>query len=188
MKKPRRKKCKECNNLFTPSYSSLQVCCSTKCAIAYSKKKKEYTKKELEKGFIERKQRASLESLKKSVANTCHLYIRLRDANKPCISCGIPYKKDFDAGHFYSAGKFSNLKYNEYNINGQCIQCNRMNEGMHESYRLYLVEKIGHEELDELDRLASEYMKTDFKWNREELLELRNYYKEKIMQLKTNKQ
>ena len=185
MKQPRRKKCKQCLILFRPTYSTLQICCSPKCAIEYSNRKKQEIANDLEKGFIERKQRNSLESLKKTVTTVCHLYIRLRDENKPCISCGIPYKNDFDAGHFYSAGKFSNLKYNEHNINGQCIQCNRKKEGMHESYRMYLVEKIGHEALDKLDFMAAEYLKDGFHWNREILTEIKNYYKLKIKELKT---
>ena len=141
------------------------------------------TRKELEQGFKDKSQRGKIEALKKSVVDICHLYIRLRDEGKPCVSCGIPYKSDFDAGHFYSGGKFSNLKYNENNIHGQCIQCNRMNEGMHEHYRLYIVERIGHSNLDELDRQASQYLKTSFKWDRQELTKIRNYYKLKIKKL-----
>lgn len=187
--KQKRKRCKGCGELFTPYYSTLQIACSPTCALKYSKESKKEVKekndKALEKAFIEKNQRQKLAALKKSVTDICHLYIRLRDENKPCISCGIPYKPDFDAGHFYSGGKFSSLKYDEDNINGQCIQCNRMNEGMHESYRLYLVERIGHENLDRLDKAAADYMQTDFHWDRDELIRLRNYYKQKIKTLKS---
>lgn len=142
-------------------------------------------RKELDSLKKETKNRQGLTTLIKSVAKVCHEYIRLRDVNKPCISCGTQYKNDFDAGHFYSAGKFSNLKFNEFNINGQCIQCNRFNEGNEANYRINLPERIGLNALDELDFLAAEYKKqSSFKWDKEDLKEIKSYYKNKIKKLK----
>ena len=142
-------------------------------------------RKELESLKKETKNRQGLTALIKSVVKVCHEFIRLRDKGKPCISCGTSYKADFDAGHYYSAGKFSNLKFNEYNIHGQCIQCNRYNEGNELNYRLYLPERIGLKKLDELDFLATEYKRLNcFEWNREDLKEKKNYYKQKIKNYK----
>jgi len=129
------------------------------------------------------KENKSLEALKKTVVNLCHKYIRLRDTGKPCASCKTGYKSDFDAGHYYSAGKYSNLKFNEYNIHAQCIQCNRYKEGNLESYRLNMPNIVGPDRLKELDQLADRYKKEVFKWDRQELINLGNYYKKLIKTL-----
>lgn len=187
MLKIRKRRCKECNEPFTPTFSTVQSVCSPKCAIAYSSKKdkqvKEKNKVELDKMFIEKKQREGLTTLIKSVVTTCHLYIRLRDTNKPCISCGTAYKDDFDAGHFYKAELFSSLKFDERNINGQCIQCNRREEGNLNDYELNLPERIGKFEFTTLQDRAYESRHKTFKWDREKLIEIRNYYKTKIKTL-----
>jgi hypothetical protein len=140
-------------------------------------------RKDLEIAKTEKKERSSLSALKKSVVDVCHLYIRTRDKGKACASCNAPYKLDFDAGHFYSAGKYSNLKFNEHNIHGQCIQCNRFKEGNLESYRVNIVNIIGSDVLLELDKLASDYKKDNFKWDRLQLIEIRNYFRKKLKEL-----
>ena len=129
------------------------------------------------------KENKSLESLKKTVVNLCHKYIRLRDEGKPCISCNAPYKSTFQAGHFYSAGSYSNIKYNEYNINGQCEQCNLREYGNVNGYNIGLPKRIGANRVNELHLLASDYKKEDFKWDRQELLRIGNYYKKLIKEL-----
>ena len=112
--------------LCTSCYSSFLITTDagkqmlSKAIITAKKPRKDYNDM-----VIATKENKSLESLKKTVVNLCHKYIRLRDVGKPCVSCKVPYKSDFDAGHCYPAGKYSNLKFNEYNIHGQCIQCNR---------------------------------------------------------------
>ena len=85
--KQKRKKCKNCKKYFKQVYSTLQVCCSTKCAIEYSKKKANKVKKDLEDAKIQDANKKTLQTLKNNVMNACHKYIRLRDKNKHCISC-----------------------------------------------------------------------------------------------------
>ena len=53
-------------------------------------------------------------------------YIRKRDENKPCITCGKYSKKD--AGHFISR-RFEATRFDEKNVHGQCIKCNRFEYG-----------------------------------------------------------
>ena len=53
-------------------------------------------------------------------------YIRKRDENKPCITCGKYGKKD--AGHFISR-RFEATRFDEKNVHGQCIKCNRFEYG-----------------------------------------------------------
>ena len=176
------KKCRNCGKSFKQTYSTLQVCCSTGCAVSYSKSKKKESKKELDKVREDIKSQITLAKLIKSTVEMCHKYIRLRDQNKPCVSCLTNYKKDFDAGHFYPAGKFSNLKFDENNIHGQCIQCNRRNEGNIANYRVNLNKRLTSEEIHDLDLKASEYKKDSFKWDRSELNKIKREYSLKIKQ------
>lgn len=141
-------------------------------------------RREIEKAEKERKQRHRLGTLLKNVRNVCHEYIRERDKYKPCISCGEPWNERHQAGHFYKAELFSTLKFNEYNINGQCEGCNIRKDGNESQYRVNLPSRIGLEKYRELEHLASLEKKTDHKWEREALIEIRKYYKQKLKELK----
>lgn len=139
--------------------------------------------KDLEIASQERKQKNRLESLKVNVRTVCHNYIKLRDKNKPCISCGQPWHKDFHAGHFYKAELYSSLKYDEQNIHGQCQGCNLRKEGNLSPYAVSLPNRIGAVLFKELNDKAALEKQTNFKWDRQTLAEIRKYYQLKIKQL-----
>jgi hypothetical protein len=138
----------------------------------------------MEKAIEENKHRVKLSYLLTNTKNICHEYIRLRDKNKPCVSCGIPYKEDFQAGHFYKAELFSNLKFDEKNISGQCKQCNLRKEGNESGYRVGIIQRYGDEYLKYLDDKAKYYKQNHFEWDKLELVEVREYYKAKLKELK----
>ena len=72
-------------------------------------------------------------------------YIRLRDKDKPCISCKNMLKGKFDAGHFYSVGNYPGLRFNEDNVHGQCVHCNQWRGGNLHEYKDNLKIRIGEE-------------------------------------------
>jgi len=85
-------------------------------------------------------------------------YIRLRDRNKPCVSCGSnPNDSDlmtgsrFDAGHYRSRGSASHLRFNLLNIHKQCVKCNRFNSGNAVDYRIELIRRIGENNVTKLE-------------------------------------
>jgi len=90
--------------------------------------------------------------LKDRAVSVFNKFIRLRDEGQPCISCG-KYKK-LQAGHYYSAGKHENLRFEEDNVNGQCLQCNYYLSGNLLNYREGLIKKIGIERVERLDLLS----------------------------------
>lgn len=106
------------------------------------------------------------------VRERTHLLVRIRDKGKPCISCGQPWNKDFQAGHFYKAELYSSLRFDTKNIHGQCQYCNLRKEGNENGYRLGLKERFGEAILEELDSKAEAYRKSDFKWSKGELIQL----------------
>ena len=138
----------------------------------------------LEKARADKSIKNTLEALKKSVMTVCHKYIRLRDKYKPCISCNAIWNADFQAGHFYKAELYSNLKFNSKNINGQCRKCNLRKDGNEAGYRKGLIERFGVGHVNRLDKKALDYRSQDFKWDREKLKEERTIYNEMYNEIK----
>jgi len=139
---------------------------------------------EIEEGIKQKKQRISLQYLKNNTTAIVHKYIRLRDKGKSCISCGIEWSNNFQAGHYYKAELYSSLKYNEFNINGQCMTCNIRKEGNLNLYAINLPKRIGEKNFDKLNKLASLDKKNQFKWDREDLIKIKNHYKNLIKKMK----
>ena len=110
--------------------------------------------------------------LKKKAQIVFNAWIRKRDAEKRCVSC--PGKVE-QAGHFYSAGHYNHLRFDERNVQGQCIRCNYHLHGNLISYRVELEKRIGKEALEELDNLANS--RTLFKDDRFYLIEIIEKYK-----------
>ena len=134
MRSIKNKKCKECGGNFTP-FKTTQVVCGAKCATKLAEAK---VWKERKKVMIENtRTRTEWLALLQIIFNK---YIRLRDANKPCISCDRPLTSKFDAGHFFSVGRYPNLRFCEDNVHGQCVHCNQHLHGNHLEYN----ERIQH--------------------------------------------
>lgn len=101
-------------------------------------------------------------------------WIRLRDAEKGCISCqtGRPQ----NAGHFYHAHLYSALRFNEINVQGQCVPCNLSKAGNPEGFRRGLIRRYGEKKVLLLDSAA----RAKKKWTKTELeLIIKTYSNEK---------
>lgn len=172
------KKCVICKTPFTPRFSSLQkVCESPKCMIAFAEKQK---KKDWE---AEKKQR--LEKLmttsdwRNLLQKTFNTYIRERDKELPCISCGVNVTNGH-ASHFWSVGSYPNLRFDELNVHKSCEKCNTHLHGNLTEYALRLPIRIGQDKFDEL----SERRNKELKLSVDEIKDLIKVYREKIKELK----
>src|SRR5437763_1216591 len=112
-----------------------------------------------------------LPKLKAKAVIVFNNYIRTRDRDLGCISCG---GRVDHAGHYLSAGQHSALKFHEHNVNGQCVGCNNFRHGNSIYYRMGLVEKIGEVAVKELEQEARD--NNIKKWSRTELEEIINRY------------
>ena len=110
-------------------------------------------------------------------------FIRLRDKDKPCISCGKPGY--LQAGHFYSVRMYDGLRFNEDNCHGECPRCNGFYDMHLLSYAANIKDRIGGDEFIILQYLASAYKRDGYRWTRSELLEKLEYYKQKLNELKS---
>jgi len=176
MKLIKQKKCKECGNDYTP-FKTTQVVCSPKCASILAEKK---VWKEKKKIMIENtRTRTEWLAIAQSVFNK---YIRLRDKDKGCISCGKQLTGIFDAGHFFSVGGYPNLRFNENNVHGQCKHCNLHLHGnlVEFDYRLY--DRIGKIEYSKLFNARGDSLKLTLI----EIQELIKEYKLKIKEYGKN--
>lgn len=90
--------------------------------------------------------------LKEKAQIVFNAWIRNRDKDLPCISCGS-YNTEH-ASHFYSCGKHTNLRFNEDNVHLACKKCNYFLHGNLIEYRKNLIKKIGIERVEKLDMWA----------------------------------
>ena len=109
-------------------------------------------------------------------------WIRMRDANNSCISCGQIDSDIWDAGHFKKAELYTGLIFDERNTAKQCRKCNVYLNGNEGEYRKRLIEKFGPEWVLKLDEDADKLRQ--YKWSREELIEIKNKYLHKIKEFK----
>ena len=136
------------------------------------------TKKELKEKLKTKK------DYEKELERIFNKYIRLRDRNEPCISCGAKaHTYKLTAGHYFPAGSYKNIRFDEDNVHSQCwYNCNRSKSGNLIEYRVGLVGKIGTQRLEALEKRAREPRK----YTIPELIELKKYYKNKIKELTKN--
>ena len=117
------------------------------------------------------------------VAQTAfNAFVRARDADKPCISCGKPPSTESnqtDAGHFRSVGSAPHMRFVEDNCHGQCKHCNQYLAGNVLAYRKGLIERIG---LERVEQIESD--QTVRKYTKEGLQELARHYNSETRRLK----
>jgi len=130
---------------------------------------------ELKASTIQKYKSKTVSQLLKAATKRFNAYIRRRDKNRPCISCG--QFKSLQAGHFYPAGQYPMLRFNEHNVNGECIHCNYFSGDHLISYRRNLIKKIGEVNVNKLDDIAAHNKRTLFKWDRIHLISIIETYK-----------
>jgi len=179
-KEPKLKPCVICGTEFK-QFKSTQKVCSTPCAIQYAKQKeKDKAEKEWRKEKRERKEKLKSNSQHiQELQKIFNEFIRLRDQDKPCISCGKHGGGKEQAGHYLSVGSTPELRFNEFNVHGQCIKCNMYLSANLINYRKGLVKKIG---LDMVEFLEGYH--EPLKLTIPEIKELKEYYKKQIKELK----
>lgn len=115
----------------------------------------------------------TLPQLKRSLQKLVNQYVRHRDKDLPCISCGKRANR-YEAGHYIAQGSSGQLRYHLDNINSQCSKCNRWLSGNLIEYRLGLVQKLGEDKV----KFLEEHRHDTKKWTREELETLTSTFKE----------
>lgn len=170
------KKCRVCKEPFQPS-NSLQIACGAKCAIEYAR---EQQRKKEAKELRERKQAIkSRQDWLKEAQTEFNKYIRERDADLPCVSCGRHHQGQYHAGHYRTVGACPELRFNELNCHKQCAPCNNHLSGNIVEYRINLIQRIGQAAVDWLEGPHD-----PVKYSIDEIKEIKRTYREKTKELK----
>ena len=169
------KTCAVCRCSFRPTMPMAKVC-SPACAISLAISKR--GKAEKVAAVKDRKEtKVKLDKLKsraqwaKEAQTAFNAWVRLRDTEQPCISCGRHHQGQYHAGHFLSVGACPELRFSELNVHKQCAPCNTHLSGNAVLYRKALIGRIGlggvemlegphqtrHYTLDELKAIKADY-------------------------------
>ena len=158
-KQPKPKTCRNaaCSIKFIPQRLG-QAVCSPACALATKDVNLQKARKSL--AQVERREiKVRKEKLKsradhaREAQAVLNRYVRLRDAHLGCISCDKPanWGGQWHCSHFRSVGAAAHLRFNLWNMNKSCSQCNTHLSGNIMVYRPRLVEKIGAEKVEWLE-------------------------------------
>lgn len=193
-----RKKCKQCNKYF-PADEMIKVPAGTFCgmehAIDFANEKRvidserikskidTFTRSEEKKATRKRRERLSelrpLSYYHKKAQASFNAFIRERDKDLPCISCGRRTGAKMNAGHYRTVGASPETRYNEDNCHSQCEHCNSYRSGNIENYTPALIRKIGQERFDAITSYHE-----PIKWTREMIEGIEKEYKVKLKQIK----
>ncbi|PNG32213.1 hypothetical protein A1395_22155 [Pseudomonas protegens] len=183
---PRRKRCPSCRVMFTPARVSQAVCGEIECAIAHGQSEKGQASARKALADVERREIKVRKERLKSRAD--HLreaqavfneWVRLRDADLPCVSCGRHHDGQYHAGHYRTVGANPEIRFEPLNVWKQCAPCNTHLSGNLVNYRLSLLERIGAEKLAWLEGPHPACKRTI-----EEIKAIKAEYREKIKELK----
>jgi len=173
-------RCKNCKQKFEPIRFNQKYCLQHEClkaaVVDFQQKQWKETKKRM------KTELKTTQDWLKEAQTIFNKYIRLRDEGLNCISCNKPIRKgNVDAGHMWSAGGHSNLRFNEFNVNAQCSRpCNKDKSGDINNYRLGFIKRYGADKLSDLDSIAH----IERKFTKDELKEIIKKYKDLVLDMK----
>lgn len=129
----------------------------------------------------------SLQKLKQDLDKVFNAWIRKRDTLPDgsfiCISCDkrkLNNGENMHAGHFHSAGHNEAIRWNKFNVNGQCDRCNYFLHGNFEGYQKGMLKKYGTKVLNDLEIQRHNKSKM-FKFEVQHLIE---FYKKQLTEMK----
>lgn len=194
MRKPPRRKCTVCREWFHPVRAE-QYVCSYECACVHGKaandaakaeKQRKEKKRRLEEERADRQRQAERRMAVKPISyfikqaqHAFNEFIRYRDRDLPCISCGRHHDGQYHAGHFRTTGASPELRFDEDNCHKQCSACNNHLSGNLTAYRPALIAKIGQARFDAL--MGPHALP---KWTRDDYIRIRDEYRAKLRDLK----
>lgn len=159
------KKCKICNQPFTPKHSTLEKTCRQyDCMVEYAlqiakdPKNKVNAEKLEKKDWFERKSEMTFDNMSsdayrsKVIQPIINEIARLIDYGQPCIASGR-YNGKMAGGHFISVGSNRSVALNLHNIHIQTFESNSFRSGDEAKYRLGIIERYGNDYFEFMESL-----------------------------------
>lgn len=190
-----RRRCKneECREWFIPKFDNQCWCspaCGTKIALARRARERERAEKAADKKRRreEQQQKDKLTIRKlalkprsywiKQAQQAVNAYVRERDHDLPCVSCGTYMSAQWDAGHYRTTASAPQLRFDPRQIHKQCIVCNQHKSGNLVPYRIELIRRIGQEAVDDIESNHDRH-----RWTIEECKAIKSEYQQKMKDL-----
>ena len=194
----RRTRCPHCKAKLDAGQRIHVECIDPWAEAQQAKKEREEAKRVRAAAKVERAtDRARKQAMKplrefvKAAQTAFNQWVRARDWDKPCISCGTtnpPMKPGgaWDAGHWKSRGSHPELRFDEDNCHKQCKSCNAGSgkyghkaRTVSQDYECNLIDRIGH---DRVERLKGPHPLPEL--TREYAIAIKAKYVQKLKDLK----
>lgn len=161
MLNPPKKVCRMCNKNEPFTWRRNCLPCINKLAKSKEKEVKERQKTKIvkRKELAKDKKRFSRSKLTAEADRVFSIYIRKRDAGKPCITCGANWEENHQNWHFASR-RHLNTRWIEKNANGQCPKCNLWGAGEQFKHGQAIDTLYGQWTAEQIMRLAQDTSKT----------------------------
>lgn len=148
--------CRVCKCKFAPARSIQPTCDSFECKLTYATRHAEKIAaiRAKERRNDAKKEKESLKTRREwlnEAQAAVNAYVRMRDKDLPCISCGRFHQGQYHAGHYLSRGAHPELALNPINIAKQCAPCNTHLSGNQVRFRTGLIARIGIELVEWLE-------------------------------------
>lgn len=183
---PRSSQCEVCLKPYLVLRMGQKVC-GPKCAVKHAKAVRAKGRQELR---ARKKAIRKLSECRAAAQKAFNAWVRRRDADLPCVSCGetnppVLPGGQWDAGHFLSRGAYPELAFEPLNVWKQCKSCNagsgkyaHKERTVAQKYEEELLRRIGQEKLDWLKGPHEPK-----KYTREDYDEIEATYKAKCKEL-----
>lgn len=117
----------------------------------------------------------------KEAQTAVNAYVRERDADLPCVSCGRRHDGQYHAGHYRSVGSAPELRFETIQIWKQCAPCNNHLSGNLINYRTELIKRIG---IDKVEWIEGKHAAK--RYTIDQIKEIKAQYKLKLKEIKAN--
>ena len=181
-KHPKAKACAVCERVFVPDRMG-QIVCRPACAMARVRQAKKTER------ATTRARKEAIKTIAQRIAAAqiaFNAFIRERDKDKGCFVCGRPFTDKpgqvQHAGHVRSRGAAGHLRFNEDNCHGECEGCNGPHGAKPHQIEAGAIRRIGTERYEALVTDNEPH-----KWTREELIDIRNFYRGRLKEIRGNK-
>lgn len=199
-------RCKQCREKFSEEDRAQHRRIHSACIPAYADAQEAKAQRKAEKQArmaakveraLDKKKKQDQMSIRELLAELqvpFNAWIRARDADLPCVSCGVVNPQmttggQWDAGHFLSRGAYPELRFHEDNVAKQCKSCNagsgkfaHKERTVSQRFEEELRRRIGDERVDALKAAHPLH-----KWDRDELIAKKAYYVAALKELKRSR-
>ncbi len=174
------KRCKVGKEMFTPIKFGQPTCFEHAGQYLRQQKAKKLNQTQKEQRKVMKENIKTRTEYLKELETAFNAYIRERDKNLPCISCGATSGFRPTAGHYFPTTHGS-VRFHEDNVNMQCwFNCNKNKHGNLAEYLPNLIKKIGQKRFDAMSKIKNQ---ETLHLSIPEIIELKTHYKQLIKEI-----